>query len=414
VPRTLAPLLAALVGLAGSLAVTLYLHATAASAVDGLLEARLRSAGETAAELLGRVPPTPQALRAVMQANGLEGAYLVSPSLRIQADATGRAGRPADLLRVDAGRVARAFLGQPSVDFAFSFGELKVASGYFPVRAPEGEVAAVLALEAGRTFVAPRTDLRRALFTGIALSFLAALALGTIALRWSRIEAHRLEAAERAARGDLLARMAAMAAHEIRNPLGVIRGAVELVRARSGAALSGPDQVALGDALGEVERLRRLTEDLLDVAREPALTPIPVDLAEVAAEAARAHASAYPSTEVRLAVPRLPVQGDPVRLQQVVRNLLQNAAQAGARVIQLRGEAVGGQARLRVEDDGPGVPGELRERLFAPFASGRAGGRGLGLAIARRIVVRHGGTLELVDRDRPGGTFELRIPLEAT
>jgi two-component system, OmpR family, sensor kinase len=414
VPRTLAPLAAALVGLAGSLAVTLYLHATAAAAVDGLLEARLRSAGETAAELLGRVPPTPQALRAVMQANALEGAYLVSSSLRIQADATGRAGRPADLLRVDAARVARAFQGQPSVDFAFSFGDLKVASGYFPVRAPEGEVASVLALEAGRTFAAPRTDLRHALFTGIALSFLAALALGTFALRWSRIEAHRLEAAERAARGDLLARMAAMAAHEIRNPLGVIRGAVELVRARSGAALSGPDQGALADALGEVERLRRLTEDLLDVAREPALHPIPVDLADVAAEAARSLSTSFPSVEVRLAVARLPVQGDPVRLQQVLRNLLQNAAQAGAGVIRVRGEAVNGQARLRVEDDGPGVPAELRDRLFAPFASGRAGGRGLGLAISRRIVARHGGTLELVDGDRPGGTFEVHIPLEAT
>jgi two-component system OmpR family sensor kinase len=414
VRRTLAPLVAALVGLTGSLAVTLYLHATAAAAVDGVLEARLKSAGETAAELLGRVPPTPEALRAVMKANGLEGAYLVSASLRIQADATGRAGQPVDLLRVDAARVARAFQGQPSVDFGFSFGDLEVASGYFPVRAPEGEISSVLALEAGKTFVAPRTALRHALFTGIALSFLAALALGAIALRWSRIEAHRLEAAERAARGDLLARMAAMAAHEIRNPLGVIRGAVELVRARSGAALTGADQTALGDALGEVERLRRLTEDLLDVAREPTLNSIPVDLVSVAIEAAQSLSISFPSVEVRLAVSRLPVLGDPVRLQQVLRNLLQNAAQAGAGVIQVRGEAAAGEARLRVEDDGPGVPVALRNHLFAPFASGRAGGRGLGLAIARRIVVRHGGTLDLVDGDRPGGTFEIRIPLEST
>jgi signal transduction histidine kinase len=348
-----------------------------------------------------------------MDANGLEGAYLVSSSLRIQTDTTGPAGRPADLLRVDAARVARAFQGLSSVDFAFSFGDLTVASGYFPVHAPDGEISSVLALEAGKTFVAPRTSLRRALFTGIALSFLAAMALGTVALRWSRLEAHRLEAAERAARGDMLARMAAMAAHEIRNPLGVIRGAVELVRARSGSALTGPDQVALGDALGEVERLRRLTEDLLDVSREPTLKLISVDLAAVAADAARSLSSSFPSVEVSLAVSPLPVQGDPVRLLQVLGNLLQNAAQAGASVIQIRGEAMGGEARLYVEDDGPGVPAELRDRLFAPFASGRAGGRGLGLAIARRIVVRHGGTLELIDGDRPGGTFEVRMPIEA-
>ena len=131
--RALVPLVAALVGLAGSIAVTLYLHAAAAAAVDGVLAARLHSAGETAAELLGRVPPTPDALRAVMKANGLEGAYLVSSSLRILADSSGRAGQPVDLLRVDAARVARAFQGHPSVDFGFSFGDLEVASGYFRI-----------------------------------------------------------------------------------------------------------------------------------------------------------------------------------------------------------------------------------------------------------------------------------------
>jgi signal transduction histidine kinase len=403
---------AALLGLAGSLAVTFYLHHAAAAAVDGVLEARLRSAGETAAELLGRVPPTPQALRAVMEANGLEGAYLLSPSLRVEADATGPAGRLADLLRVDAARVAQAFQGRPSVAFGFAFGTLEVASGYFPVRAPDGRTATVLALEGGKTFTSARTGLRRALWIGAALSLLAALGLGAVVLRWSRSEAHRLEAAERAARGDLLARMAAMAAHEIRNPLGVIRGAVELVRARSGAALAGPDQQALADALGEVERLRRLTDDLLDVSREPALQRTSIDLADVAGDAARALASSFPGVAVRLEVPSLPVSGDPVRLQQVLANLLQNAAQAGAGGIEVRGEALGALARLRVVDDGPGIPADLRDRLFDPFATGRAGGRGLGLAIARRIVARHGGTLDLVDADHSGAAFDVRLPMQ--
>lgn len=411
-PRAFTPLLAALIGLAGSLAVTLYLHASAAAAVEGLLEARLRSAGETAAGLLGQAPATSQALRAVMVANGLEGATLVSPSLRVEADATGSSGRAVDLLRVDTARVAKAFQGLPSVDFAYSLGSLEVASGYFPVRGPDGEVTSVLALEAGKSFVAPRTGLRRALVTGIVLSLLAALALGGVALRWSRMEAHRLESAERAARGDLLARMAAMAAHEIRNPLGIIRGAVELVRARSGATLSAPDQRALGDALGEVERLRRLTEDLLDVAREPAMSSEPFDLADVAGRAARSVAPAFPDLEVRLESPPLPVVGDAVRLHQVLLNLLQNAAQSGARLVRLRGNVEGGEARVRVEDDGPGIPADIRARLFSPFASGRAGGRGLGLAIARRIIVRHGGRLALVEEERRGATFELTLPLD--
>jgi signal transduction histidine kinase len=297
------------------------------------------------------------------------------------------------------------------VAFGFAFGDLEVASGYFPVRSADGRTATVLALEGGKTFTSARTGLRRALWIGVTLSLLAALGLGAVVLRWSRSEAHRIEAAERAARGDLLARMAAMAAHEIRNPLGVIRGAVELVRARSGAALAAPDQQALADALGEVERLRRLTDDLLDVSREPALERTPIDLAEVAGDSARALASSFPGVTVRLDVPFLPVSGDPVRLRQVLANLLQNAGQAGASGIELRGEALGAVARLRVVDDGPGIPANLRDRLFDPFATGRAGGRGLGLAIARRIAVRHGGTLDLVDAG-PGAAFDLRLPMQ--
>jgi len=412
VRRTLVPAVAALLGLAGSLAVTFYLHRAAATAVDGLLEARLRSAGETAAELLARSPPTSQGLRAVMEANGLEGTYLLSPSLRIEADATGPGGRAADLLRVDAARVAQAFDGRPSVAFGFSFGKLEVVSGYFPVRSPDGRPGSVLALEGGKAFTSARGDLRRALWIGVALSLLAALGLGFVALRWSRSEAQRLEAAERAARGDLLAKLAAMAAHEIRNPLGVIRGAVELVRARSGAALAARDQQALGDALGEVDRLRRLTEDLLDVSREPSLQRVPLDLADVVGDAARALASSFPGTEVRLQVPSIAVEGDPVRLRQVLANLLQNAAQAGARSIEVRGETLRGTAHLRIGDDGPGIPADLRHRLFDAFATGRAGGRGLGLAIARRIVVRHGGTLEAAEDGGPGAVFEIQLPVQ--
>jgi signal transduction histidine kinase len=205
--------------------------------------------------------------------------------------------------------------------------------------------------------------------------------------------------------------MAAMAAHEIRNPLGVIRGAAELVRERSGDALARRDREALGDILGEVDRLRRLTEDLLDVTREPALVTAPCDLAEIALDGARAVERSHPEVAVQTALPPLPVEVDPARLRQVFANLLLNAAQAGARRIELRGAPEGGSARVEVHDDGPGVEPGIRERLFEPFATGRVRGKGLGLAISRRIVERHGGSLELVADGRPGAAFELRLPL---
>jgi two-component system OmpR family sensor kinase len=412
VRRALAPLVAGLLGLAGSLGVTLYLHHQASRAVDQVLEERLRGAGETAAALLAGAPPTQARLAALMRSNGLEGAFLLSSAFDVQVDATGPAGVKADLLRVDARRAAEALAGHPSVAFAYAVGDQPVATGYFPVHGPDGEVRSVLALEAGQAFSSTRRDLERALWVGVVLSALVAAALAAAAMQWARSEGRRHVAGERAARGEALSRMAAMVAHEVRNPVGVIRGAVELVQARGGAGLSGKDREALADVLGEVERLRRLTEDFLDLAREPALSLAPIDLGEVAAEAARALARSHPGVEVRLEVPALRVNADAGRIRQVLANLLVNAAQAGARSIQLRGVVDGPHARLEIADDGPGVAAALREKLFDPFATGRAEGTGLGLAISRRIAERHGGELRLLPEDRAGASFELTLPLE--
>ena len=409
--RAFLPLVAALLGLAGSLGATLFLYRSAASALDRVLEERLHGAGETAAELLARDEPTPELLRAIMAANRLEGAYVLSRDLRVVADASGEVSAAPNLLRVDSSRAAQAFEGRPSIAFAFAMGDLWVATGYFPVRDPRGSISAVFALEAGQSFASARTRVQRALWVGVALSVIGALALAALARQWARVEEQRRRIAERAARGDALSRMAAMAAHEIRNPIGVIRGAVELVQERAGAKLSPTDREALADVIGEVERLRLLTQDFLDLAREPALVKAPTDLAESGAEAARGLARSYHDVAVELLMPDLVVDADAARLRQLFGNLLANAAEAGARRVVVRGEALDGFARVLVEDDGPGIDPALRDRLFDPFATGRANGTGLGLAISRQIADRHGGSLKLVPKAGSGASFELRLPV---
>jgi signal transduction histidine kinase len=411
--RSLAPLAAAGIGLAGALAATLSLHHLAVTAVDHVLEEKLAGAGTATAALLADVLPTAERLREVMRANGLDGIYVVGRDLRVIADANGAAGRRADLLRLDLARVRSAGAGQASAAPTYRLGELTVMTGYFPFRLGDSSATAVLVLEAGQTFLSSRTVVNRGRTMGVLLSLISALGLAVAAVRWNRAERERQEAAIRAARGSALSRVAAMAAHEIRNPLGVIRGTIDLMRERSKAALSERDRRALDDITDEVERLRRLTEDLVDLSADRPLMTATISLADLLAETARATEAMFPGITVRFQGDELPsLDVDAVRLRQVFANLLSNAAQAQREgEIVVRTAVAGGAMRVRVQDKGPGISREVGERIFDLYFTAKSGGTGLGLAIARRFVERHGGTLTHVADESPGTTFEVRLPL---
>jgi signal transduction histidine kinase len=291
------------------------------------------------------------------------------------------------------------------VESTYSLGEVVVATGYFPLRGAGGQVSAVLALEAGRAFADPGPWLSRALALGVLGALGAAAAIGVIGRR-------ALQGQAAAARADAFARVAAMAAHEIRNPLGVIRGTVELMLARLQRTLSSRDAEALADVLGEVERLKRLTEDLMDLAQDRPLAMDEVNLAVVLEEAARAARTSSPQVKVKLELgPSLPrVRGDPARLRQVFANLLANAAQARPEgEVEMRAFSEGPFVLAQVRDRGPGIAPEARAKLFDPFFTTKAQGSGLGLFISRRLVERHGGTLRLLDGEGPGACFEVRL-----
>jgi two-component system, OmpR family, sensor kinase len=413
--RALAPLLAAAIALAGSLASTLYLFGAAQHALDHVLEERLRGAGESTALLLAEGGARADFPR-LMSVNALDGASLVDRSLTLIADAGGRAGSKADLLRIDADHVARAFQGQSFVGPGYALGGVTISSGYFPVRGAQGDVEAVLVLEAGQSFLAARGDLSRARSAAVLLSIAAALGLGFIAWRWNQAERRRQKAAEQAARGQSITRMAAMVAHEIRNPLGIIRGTVELMRERAGGKLPRWQHEALDDLLGEVERMRRLTEDFLALGTpRHSIALAPVDLAEVLINAARGCEAAHRDVRVRCRFGELPaVAGDPGRLGQVFANLLANASQAiGSGELEVSAAVSDGLVSVQVHDDGPGLPAAVRERLFDPFVTTKPGGTGLGLTISKMLVEQHGGTLALVADGRAGTTFEVRLSVFA-
>nr|WP_246324191.1 ATP-binding protein [Petropleomorpha daqingensis] len=205
-------------------------------------------------------------------------------------------------------------------------------------------------------------------------------------------------------------RFVADAAHELRTPLARIRTQLEVDRAHPGTADAA---VTSASVLAETERMQRLVDDLLLLARSDAgagglRAAGPVDLDEVVAEQARGR----PLVDCSRVVP-VQVAGDPVELERAVANLLDNAVRhARTRVTVTLAEA-DDAAVLTVADDGPGIPEAARELVFERFTrldEARAvddGGAGLGLAIARDIAERHGGRLALTG----GSDFVLTFPL---
>ena len=227
--------------------------------------------------------------------------------------------------------------------------------------------------------------------------------------------------AERQASEDRLRRFLADASHELRTPLSSIRGYAELFRI--GAARKPDDtEKAMRRIESEAARMGALVEDLLALARldelrEPAREP--VDLAQVAREAAEDARAAAPERSIELdADGSVTVLGDAHQLRQVLANLMRNALvhTPTGTPIELRVARDGVDARLEVRDHGPGLPTADSEAIFGRFwradpgrGRGRAGA-GLGLAIVSGVVSAHGGRVVAADADGGGASFVVWLP----
>jgi two-component system OmpR family sensor kinase len=220
------------------------------------------------------------------------------------------------------------------------------------------------------------------------------------------------------------------ASHELRNPLAAIRGYAELTR-RSGEDLPPDASYAIGRVEAEAERMSRLVEDLLLLARldsGPAIEIAPADLTEIALNAVSDARAAGPDHTWTLSLPDEPIEalGDRHRLHQVVANLLANArthTPAGTRV-ETGLAVIDGQAVLTVTDNGPGIAPEIAGSVFERFTRAdtsrvRVAGSetgtstGLGLAIVAAVVEAHQGRVSVASR--PGRTqFSVVLPLAPT
>jgi two-component system nitrogen regulation sensor histidine kinase NtrY len=219
-------------------------------------------------------------------------------------------------------------------------------------------------------------------------------------------------------------------AHEIKNPLTPIQLSAERMRRHFGGAPEAARALVeecTETIVGEVESLKALVDEFAQFARMPAPRTVPSDLNGLLTETLALYNGLF--REIRIerqfagALP--PVRVDVEQIRRVVINLVDNAVDAlggtaaptrpngdpPSIVVQTELDGVNGVARILIADNGPGIPGADRDKLFMPYYSTKRRGSGLGLAIVRRIVAEHGGSIDVADNIPAGTVFTIELPV---
>jgi two-component system nitrogen regulation sensor histidine kinase NtrY len=219
-------------------------------------------------------------------------------------------------------------------------------------------------------------------------------------------------------------------AHEIKNPLTPIQLCAERLRRHFGGAPPPARELVeecTSTIVGEVESLKALVDEFAQFARMPAPKAAPADLHELLSDALALYNGLFRSIRLdrRFDDSMPPVRLDVEQIRRVVINLVDNAVEAlgggaaGPRpdgaaptiVVETGHDVTNGVARIIVADNGPGIPPSDRDKLFMPYYSTKRRGSGLGLAIVRRIVVEHGGSIEVNDNEPVGTKFVIELPV---
>jgi len=319
------------------------------------------------------------------------------------------------LWNMDHEEILRALGGTPSsTDLYRSPDGGYIKAGYAPVGTPSEEATIVVAAEAAADFLQGMSGLRTLLIfaTGISLA-------GLIIFVWlvSKATGSLIRTRESLMHAETLAsmgRMAAGIAHEVRNPLFIIRSSAETLKKNH------PDDAEQIDEfiIDEVDRLNGILTDYLLFAKNESTSVIETDLVRLLDRSIRLisdpeHAGNV-AIETRFKVDGAPFKGEEKKLQQVFLNLLLNALQAmdGKGILIVSAMKSRSNYLLEFSDSGPGIPQKELEKVFEPFYTTRPTGSGLGLAIARRVVEDHGGEIDIASGGSNGTVVTVRLPVD--
>ena len=212
-----------------------------------------------------------------------------------------------------------------------------------------------------------------------------------------------------------LGEMAAVLAHEIRNPLGSIRGTAEILKDDYPVGSDKHEFIEI--QIKETERLNNVVEDFLRMAKQsnPEIKPCPIanELDTIATILKKDAAIANVIISINNISPLLIINGDAEKLRQALLNIIINAihASTGGGVIEISAAAQGEFCELYIRDNGQGMTQETTEKIFEPFFTTKESGTGLGLAITKKIIAAHGGDISVVSSPGKGSCFTIKLPL---
>jgi len=358
-------------------------------------------------------------LRKIKQQNQLDAIYIIDPKLTVVADARTPASslQKRTYLQTDSLAISRAFHGFNSSSQLHHIANAYFKNGYAPLRNEQGKIISLLVTEASASYFTTLKSYKRIFW----IFLLASAALFVLFSLFIWQSFRRLLVAEESLRQAehlaFLGKMAAVLAHEIRNPLGIIRGTADVLRSK----YKQSDQEELFDYIpSEVNRINALIENFLTYTKQPQLERHSLNIRKFILDLLRQLSISDSQMEIHFETSfqnqNLMIQADQNALKQVFLNILQNAIQASQKgntikiqqtILRRKGKS---WVEIMIEDQGSGIEGDP-ERVFEPFYTTKSTGTGLGMPISKKIIESHGGRISIESEPGKGTRVKIILPI---
>ncbi len=345
--------------------------------------------------------------------------FLIDPGLRVLASSNEElfpVDREVVYLREDSVAIAAAWKGEVTASALRIIAEARFKTAYAPVRSSNGQTLCLFVVEANADFFNLLLSFRKGLVLGGIVSFIVLVIFAFFLVSVISLFLRTQENLRRSERLALMGQMSATVAHEIRNPLSIIKNTAEVLRRKYEDA-QRPDEL-FEFIPDEVRRLNRLMNDFLSFARDRELERKPGNLAKTVARALSMMRNEDHSRGIDWQLhsdrEEIIAEYDDDALTQVLMNLFLNASQAlngnGKVEAQIEARDKGRDGiHMSIHDNGPGLP-DAPEKIFEPFFTTKTRGSGLGLPVCKQLIEKHNGRITAESQPGRGTTIHIWLP----